>query len=114
VSDSTEEIRIVDPATGGEKGQKLERFDLIPFDALAEVARLYGRGAKKYDEHNWLKGYRWSLSVGALLRHVWRWTIGEDIDPEMGVHHMACVAWHALTLLTFALRNIGTDDRRIP
>jgi len=105
------ETRITDPVTGGQKGIKPERFDLIPFDALEELARVYGVGARKYEDDNWLRGYRWRLSAGALLRHVARWMIGEDRDAETGCHHLAHAAWHCLTLLTFHLRGLGTDDR---
>ncbi len=110
---SNGEVRITDPVTGGEKGQKPERFDLIPFDALEEVARVYGVGAQKYSDDNWLKGYAWRLSAGALLRHVARFMIGEDRDPETGCLHLAHAAWHCLTLLTFAMRGLGTDDRAV-
>jgi hypothetical protein len=110
----TNEVRIVDPKTGGEKGQKSERYDLLPFDALDELARVYGEGAKKYDDDNWLKGYAWRLSYGALLRHVSRSLQGEDVDPETGCSHLAHAAWHCLTLLTFKKRGLGTDDRKPP
>lgn len=109
----SEEIRVTDPTTGGQKGQKLERFDLFPFDALEELARVYGIGAKKYADDNWLKGYRWRLSAGALLRHVARFMLGEDIDPETGCLHLAHAAWHCLTLIVFYKRRLGTDDRAV-
>jgi Domain of unknown function (DUF5664) len=118
----SEEVRITDPQTGGQKGQKLERYDLFPFDALDEIARVYGCGAKKYDDHNWLKGYKWGLSVQALLRHVSRFMQGEERvppaapgepeDPTTGCHHLACAAWHCLTLITYSKRRLGTDDRK--
>lgn len=108
----TTEVRIVDPTTGGEKGQKLARFDLMPPEALWAVAEVFGRGAKKYADRNWEKGYRWGLSFGALQRHLLLWQLGEDIDEETGSFHLAQVAWHALVLLTFTLRRIGTDDVR--
>lgn len=44
-------------STGGEKGQKLERFDLIPPGPLTTLAQLYGKGALKYADHNWARGY---------------------------------------------------------
>ncbi len=106
------EVRITDPETGGQKGQKDERYDLFPFDALDEVARVYSVGAKKYEDDNWLRGYAWRLSAGALLRHVARFMCGEDRDPETGCLHLAHACWHTLTLLTFYLRGLGTDDRK--
>lgn len=105
------EERIIDPTTGGQKGRKPERYDLFPFDALDEVARVYSAGARKYADDNWLKGYAWRLSLGALLRHVARFACGEDRDPETGCLHLAHAAWHCLTLITFHTRKLGVDDR---
>jgi hypothetical protein len=108
----TTEVRIVDAATGGMKGRKAERWDLFPFDALDEVARVYSAGAAKYDDHNWVRGYAWSLSLGALLRHVSLFAQGQDRDPETGCLHLASAAWHCLALMTFYFRGLGTDDRK--
>lgn len=87
--------------TGGEKGQKRARFDLIPVDAIWQVAEMYGKGAEKYDERNWERGYDWSLSFAALQRHAHQFWSGEDLDEETQMNHMASVAWHALALLHF-------------
>lgn len=108
------EERITDPVTGGQKGRKAERFDLIPWDAMEEVARVYDYGSRKYEDDNWLRGYAWRLSVGALFRHVARFMLGEDRDPESGCLHLAHACWHTLTLITFYLRRLGTDDRKAP
>ncbi len=107
----TNEVRITDPVTGGQKGSKPERFDLVPWDAMEEVARVYGFGATKYEDHNWLRGYKWSLSIASAFRHLVAMVLGQDRDPESGCLHTAHLAWHALTLTTFILRKLGTDDR---
>ena len=98
-------------STGGEKGTKPERFDLIPLEALAQVARLYGRGAEKYAAHNWRKGYEWSKSYAAMQRHATQFWNGEDIDPEMQLPHLASVAFHAFALMTFMEEHPDFDDR---
>jgi len=108
------EVRVTDPTTGGQKGQKPERYDLLPWDAMDEVARVYGFGATKYADDNWLKGYSWRLSLGALVRHVAAVMRGEDRDAESGLLHLAHAAWHCLTLITFYQRRLGTDDRKGP
>lgn len=108
-SQSTE-IRVTDPVTGGQKGQKLERFDLIPVEPMMELARVYGRGSKKYSDNNWRKGYSWRLSFGAMMRHAWLWWWGQDRDED-GNHHLACVQWHCCTLATFARIFPQGDDR---
>lgn len=109
------EVRIVSE-TGGAKGQKLARFDLLPWDAVWSVAERFGAGAAKYEARNWERGYDWSLTHAALHRHLAAFWNGEDmdVDPETGTFpHMAAVAWHALVLLAFYLREAGTDDRPV-
>jgi hypothetical protein len=101
-------------ATGGEKGSKEVRFDLLPVEALEQVATLYGKGAEKYADHNWRKGYDWSLSFAALQRHAMAFWRGEDTDPELGTPHMASVVFHALALLEFSRRFPEYDDRFKP
>lgn len=116
VSAPNGEVRITDAETGGQKGQKMARFDLIPPEFLRQLALVYGGGSQKYDDNNWRKGYAWNLSVGALQRHLNAWLLGEDNDPEVSelagepVSHLAQVAWHCATLLTFLNEGLGTCD----
>lgn len=105
-----DEIRTIS-STGGEKGAKPQRFSLLPVEALEKVAELYGKGAAKYAAHNWRRGYDWSKSYDALMRHANAFWRGEDIDEEMQTPHMAAVAFHALTLLTFMEEQPDFDDR---
>lgn len=104
------DVRVTDPTTGGQKGQKLARFELIPDEALWELAEVYGRGAKKYSDNNWRKGYAWSLTIGALSRHLTQWRMGAQRDED-GNHHLMQVAWHCFTLYMFERFKLGTDDR---
>lgn len=108
---SKTETIITDPNTGGQKASKLARYDLIPSHVLEALAEHYGRGAQKYADRNWEKGYRWGLSFAALMRHAWAWWRGEDVDEETGSSHMIAVAWHALALAEFQRTGKGTDDR---
>ncbi|HEV8492477.1 MAG TPA: dATP/dGTP diphosphohydrolase domain-containing protein [Candidatus Angelobacter sp.] len=87
------------------------RFDLLPPEALKALAEHYGKGAEKYAARNWERGMDWCKCFASLERHAWAWMGGEDIDPENGSHHMIAVAWNAIALFTYAMRNIGTDDR---
>ncbi len=103
---------MVDQSTEGIKGSKLARFSLIPVDFLWALAEHYGRGAQKYDDRNWEKGYKWSLSVDALNRHLTQWICGEDTDPETGSSHLVAVAWHAIALWWWHKRGLGTNDVR--
>lgn len=105
------ETRITNPITGGQKGSKPERYDLIPPGPMSLLARQYGVGASKYADRNWERGYSWSLNFAALMRHAWAFWRGETIDPETGLPHMAAVAWHAFALLEFADTHPELDDR---
>lgn len=107
---SQKETLTTDPITGGQKGTKLQRFSLIPPEFLWALAEHYGKGAQKYADRNWEKGYAWSKTVDALERHLTAWKMGEWVDPETGSSHMIAVAWHAIALFIFKLRGIGTDD----
>lgn len=105
------ELRVTDPDTGGQKGDKVERYDLIPVRPLAAVARHYGVGARKYEARNWERGYNWSLSYAALQRHANAFWSGEDIDPDNGQPHLAAVVFHALALMEYGETHPEKDDR---
>lgn len=105
------EVRTVDPTTGAEKGSKLARYDLLPVRPLWQLAEHFGKGAQKYADRNFEKGYKWSLSYAALQRHANLFWGGEDIDPETGSNHMIAVAWHALALVLFGETHPEKDDR---
>ncbi len=105
------EVRVVDPETGGEKGSKLARFDLIPPDVLWALAEHYGKGAEKYDDRNWERSYDWKLSYAAAQRHMNQFWSGEDRDAETGSLHVIAAAWHMFALAAFQLRKIGRDSR---
>lgn len=106
-----EETVVTNETTGARKASKMARFDLVPSGAMWQVAEVYGYGAKKYDDHNWRRGYDWGLSIAALERHLARFKEGEDIDPEFGLPHLAHLVWHGLTLLTFMEEHPELDDR---
>lgn len=77
-----------------------QRYDLIPFNALAQVVAVLTKGAEKYAPENWrlVDGWRWRY-LGAALRHVAAFMRGEKLDPEWCLPHLA----HAICCLMFAL-----------
>ena len=107
----TGEVRVTDPTTGGQKGSKPQRFDLIPAEVLWELASIYGHGSSKYADRNWEKGYKWGLSFASLMRHAWKFWWGEEIDPESGHPHMGHAMWHCAALLWFSRHRRELDDR---
>lgn len=115
--DKTEEWDMTHPPkeTGDhmKKDYGKPRFDLIPADALMELAKLYELGSQKYDDNGWLKdgGMAYHRIFRALMSHATKFWQGEDYDQDDGQHHMTSVAWCAFALLTYHLRGMGTDDR---
>ena len=87
------------------------RFDLLPGDALEEIAIILTSGASHYGDRNWEAGMAWHRPFGALMRHMWRWWQGEALDPDSGRTHLAHAACCVLFLISYEKRGIGKDDR---
>lgn len=86
-------------------------WELLPMDALEEVAKVLQFGATKYDAYNWTKGMDHSRLVGAACRHLLReWWCGRKTDEETGLSHLAHAACCILFLLAYELRGLGTED----
>lgn len=100
--------------TGGQKAGNNVRMSLVPIRELLQVAELYGTGAAKYDDHNWMKGYEWSKSYDALWRHMGEFWDGNEIDDGeggTGLPHLTCAAFHVFSLLYFSKHHRDLDDR---
>jgi hypothetical protein len=102
------------------------RYDLLPWDAIEQLAILYTVGAQKYEENNWLRGFRYGRTMAAMLRHLNAWWLSKlmgkdgkdyenaDLYAKLGLEpqsHLVAVVWNAVALLTFELRGLGVDDR---
>lgn len=87
------------------------RYDLIPVAGLAEVAKVFTIGAKKYTPWGWLeRPYKLSTAIGAMKRHIEAFQGGEDYDAE-GFHHLAAVAFYTLVIMTYQATGQDDDDR---
>lgn len=87
------------------------RFDLLPVKPLWELVRIYTIGAVKYADRNWENGLKWGRVFAAMMRHAWKWWGGEKFDQVDGQHHLASVAWCALTLMEYETTKPEFDDR---
>lgn len=96
---------------GRKDDQGKPRMELLPGDALNEIAKVLSFGAAKYTSRNWERGMKWGRPFGALMRHMWAWWQGEDKDAETGLSHLAHAACCILFLLSYELRKTGEDDR---
>jgi hypothetical protein len=109
-------------SSGGQKGVKLARFDLLPTGPLWSLAELYGKGAEKYADRNWEKGYEWSKSYAAAQRHMNLFWSGEyfdkheetcppDCNTHTGLPHLACAVFHMFALQEWHDTHPEFDDR---
>lgn len=86
-------------------------ISLLPPEALLEITKVLDFGAKKYDAHNWRKGFKYTRVISAVLRHIFAYLSGEDKDPETGLSHLAHAGCGIMFLITFEVTKTGTDDR---
>jgi len=94
------------------EGKALIRYDLIAQEPLEELAKLLGYGANKYSERNWEAGFRWSVPVNAMQRHLKAFLGGEDIDPDSGAPHVVAIMCNAMFLAEFRHTHPELDDRK--
>lgn len=88
-------------------------FELLPFDLLSDVNRVLQHGAVTYGVGNWRKkeGFRLSRCFNALLRHMFAWWSGEDLDKQTGISHLDHAMCNLLFLKYHLLNNPEADNR---
>lgn len=79
-------------------------MELLPWNELEEIAKVYTAGANKYGPNKWQNlpdGYQ--RYKGAMLRHLTEVEKGNDVDPDTGCLHAAQIAWNAIAMLHFKM-----------
>lgn len=105
---------VFDPESGAVKHDGLKaRVDLIPPEVIFAMGEMFRHGANKYEDRNWEKGMKWSRVFGSLMRHLWAWWSGEDIDKDSNRPHLYAAACCIAMLIAYTKRKTGTDDRYI-
>lgn len=76
------------------------RYDLLPPESVQEIVKVITFGAEKYGDRNWqlLSNFN-SRYVAAAMRHIESYRMGNHIDSESGLYHLA----HAATNLIFLI-----------
>lgn len=78
--------------------QEKNRYDLIPPYALDAMVAVLTHGAAKYSPDNWKYVEAGEARYfSAMMRHMWSYKRGEELDPDSGHSHLA----HALCNLMF-------------
>jgi hypothetical protein len=72
--------------------------ELLPPMFMEGIAKVLQHGAKKYAPNNWMRGMKFSVPFGGLLRHILAWYRGERIDADSGLPHLFCAGCELLFL----------------
>lgn len=64
-------------------------YTLLPFESLQEVVKVLMFGAKKYSRDNWQQVKPKERYIQAAFRHLIAYAMGEKLDPESGINHLA-------------------------
>lgn len=87
------------------------KLQLLPIISLEKIGDIFTFGAAKYGEYNWSKGILYSRIYGALLRHLFAWIRGENIDDESGKSHLHHAGACILMLIEMEELRKDLDDR---
>lgn len=82
------------------------RFDLLPLNAIWEVAKHAEKGSQKYGEHNVDKGIPVHSLFDSAIRHAFKWFLRWDDEP-----HLEAACWNLLWALEFMITKPAMDDR---
>lgn len=88
------------------------QYRYLTREALEGTSKVLMFGANKYTPRNWEKGMSYMRVYDALMRHMFAWRSGEDLDPETGINHLHHAACCLLFLQTYVERNYDAYDDR--
>lgn len=114
-SDATAPVRtkLVVPSDEPTRQATGMRFDLIPGDVMAEVARVFAEGAVKYGDHNWEKGRMIGDKdpINHALKHINLYNAGVPDDEDPDGEDMELHLRHAIVNLMFELHYQLNQDK---
>lgn len=86
-------------------------WSMVDFDSLEGLVRVLEYGAKKYSKNNWKKGMPVTQVTESLMRHLFAFLNGENIDPESGCRHISHVMCNTMFLEYILREKPHFDDR---
>jgi hypothetical protein len=103
------------PVVGVKHDSEKDPWQLVPWDALREVVKVLGFGAKRYGDANWQHvrpaGDRY---FAATIRHLVAWRGGQRLADDSGLPHLALAATSILFLIWFELnKDTGSSESNI-
>ena len=92
-SSASSDAETVTYDNGASESKTELRFDLIPADEIATIAKVLGQGAAKYGDDNW-KGLPTWTHLNHALQHIFAYLANDKSDDHLS---------HAATRLIFAM-----------
>lgn len=93
-------------------GRKKTRSSFTPVEVLEEIDKGMTEGALKYGPYNWRKtDIEASDYYDSTMRHLRAWWLGEDIDPDSGIHHVSKMITGLIVLRDAMIHGKCEDDR---
>ena len=89
------------------------QWSLVDFDALEDMVKVLEFGAKKYSADDWKKGLNTNEITESMMRHLFAYLRGEDIDPESGLPHTGHIMCNAMFLSYMQKFAKKFDSRRL-
>jgi len=88
------------------------QWSLVDFESLEGLVQVLEYGAQKYARDNWKKGMPVTQVSESLMRHLFAFLRGEDIDPESGCRHISHVMCNTMFLEYILREKPHYDDRK--
>jgi hypothetical protein len=88
------------------------QWSMVDFDSLEGLVRVLEYGAVKYSKGNWKKGMPVTQVTESLMRHLFAFLRGEDVDPESGCRHISHVMCNTMFLEYILREKPHYDDRK--
>ena len=104
---------MVNEKGGIRKNEGKLRWGLLPFHAFTEVVEVLEFGMRKYAKDNW-KLLDAETAAESFLRHMVKWQMGEEFDPESGLSHLAHMMCNGMFMLYFREMERGKPDPEEP
>jgi hypothetical protein len=95
-------------------GIKKAPLHCVPLPPLVELGLAFMEGGRKYGSHNYrAMGVKASVYFDAIMRHLFAWWEGQDVDEDSGVSHVTKAIACLFVLRDAQLNNKCDDDRPI-
>lgn len=88
------------------------QWSMVDFESLEGLVKVLEYGANKYARDNWKQGMPVTKISESLMRHLFAFLRGEDVDSESGCSHISHVMCNAMFIEYMLREKPHYDDRK--